>query len=96
VEDFVKATDEYANSQTGKKVKKWLPWGAGTLLGLATAFIDPSMATAGKVGQVGFQVLDRAINKPTKDVSEERPHQILCRLKKDVLKRSPVKSMLHL
>jgi hypothetical protein len=96
VREFVEATDEYASSQTAKKVKKWLPWGVGALLGLGTAYLDPSLAVAGKLGQVGIQVFDRAINKPTKDVSEERPHQILCRLKKDVLKRSLVKTMLHL
>jgi hypothetical protein len=96
VQDFVKECDQYATTRVAKKVKKWLPWGIGSLVGLAAGLAAPVAGFAGKVAQVGFQVVDRGVNQQTKDVSEQRPHQMLCNLKRDVLRRSPVKSMLHL
>ena len=96
VQDFVKECDKYAKTKAGKKVKKWAFWGSGSLVGLAFGFVGPLAALAGKAAQVGFQTLDRTVNQQTKDVSEHRPYQMLCNLKRDVLKRSPVKAVLHL
>jgi hypothetical protein len=96
IKDFIKECDDYAATRAAKKIRKWAPWGIGSLVGITSALIGPVAGLAGKIAQVGFQAVDKTVNQSTKDISEQRPHQMLCQLKEDVLERSLVKSMLHL
>jgi len=97
-DEFNKRCDEYWKSRLAKKVKKWLPWAMGSLVSVATGFkgTPAAMAIGGKMGQVGFQWIDRSINKPSKNPVHDHAYQTICDLRERIIKKSLVKSLLHL
>jgi hypothetical protein len=94
---FNRRCDDYRKTRTSRKVKKWAPWGVGALIGLATGFkgVPAALAIGGKVSQVGFQLIDKNINKPPQNPRHERAYQTICDLRARIIKQSMVKTYLH-
>ena len=70
--------------------------GIGNLVGVVTGLINPIVGVVGKAAQVGFQVIDKKVNKQPLHPAREHAFQMLCDLQKDIIKKSPVKTLLHL
>jgi hypothetical protein len=96
-DEFNKTCDKYCKSKSVKKVKKWLPWAIGSFVSVATGFkgTPAAIAIGGKMSQVGFQLVDRTINKPSKNPIHDHAYQTICDLRERIINASLVKSLLH-
>lgn len=96
IKDFVDEYEKFRSTRYAKRVKMWVPIGIGSLIGLATGLINPVVATLGKLAEITFQVVDKHVNREPRNADREHAFQMLCNLQKDIIKRSPIKSILHL
>jgi hypothetical protein len=92
--DFATEYEVWRKTRFARAFKSWTPLCVGGLLSVATAFVQPIAAAAIATATFGLQVIEKCVTQSEAHNPKDRVYQMLVGLRRDIIKRSPIRRLL--